>query len=175
MGSSLRGRWGMPQFISIDPSGCTGCKTCEVVCSLHHFGECNPERSAIRVIRREKGGLVFSLPLVCQQCEPAPCVEACPSEALFRKASNAPLTVDQEKCSGCGNCVDACPAGCIFLSKQINQIVCCDLCGGQPQCVPLCHSSCLTVRNSGEEALDRIHRLASILEREDLWESVPGR
>ena len=166
----------MPQFISVDHSVCTGCRTCEVVCSLHHFGECNPERSAIRVIRREKDGLVFSLPLVCQQCRQTPCAEACPSEALFRKTPNDPLTVDKEKCSGCGNCIEACPAGCIFIDNQTHLAVCCDLCGGRPQCVTLCHSSCLTV-GSRDEAADRnrVKRLADILEAEDLWESVPGK
>ncbi len=48
----------MPQFISVDHLVCTGCRECEVVCSLYHFGECNPERSAIRVVRSEKDGLV---------------------------------------------------------------------------------------------------------------------
>ena len=166
----------MPPFISIDHSVCTGCRTCEVVCSLYHFGECHPERSAIRVIRREKDGLVFSLPLVCQQCKQAPCVEACPSEALSRKSPKDPLTVDKEKCSGCGNCADACPARCIFFNNQLNLAICCDLCGGQPQCIPLCHSSCLTVGSSDEaDDQNRVKRLASILEEEGLWGSVPGK
>lgn len=166
----------MPQFIAVDHSVCTGCRTCEVVCSLHHCGECHPERSAIRVIRREKGGLVFSLPLVCQQCAPAPCAEACPTGALFRENQEAPLTIDQEKCTGCGNCVDACPAGCIFIDNRLNLAVCCDLCGGQPQCVSLCHSSCLTVgsRDQADEQV-RTEKLANILETEGLWESVPGK
>ncbi len=164
----------MPQFISVDPFVCTGCGTCEVVCSLYHFGECNPERSAIRVIRREKDGLVFSLPLVCQQCKQASCIEACPSEALSRKSEDDPLTVDEKKCSACANCADACPAGCIFLDNQRNLAICCDLCGGQPQCIPLCHSYCLTLGNSDEAGnKNRIEKLASILETEGLWGSEP--
>jgi carbon-monoxide dehydrogenase iron sulfur subunit len=165
----------MPQFISVEPSACTGCRTCEVVCSLYHFGECNPERSAIRVIRREKNGLVFSLPLVCQQCEPSSCVQVCPSQALSRKSENDHLTVDGAKCSGCGICAEACPAGCIFLDNQRNVAICCDLCGEQPQCIPLCHSHCLTLGSSDEASERRMKRLASILEKEDLLESLPGR
>lgn len=165
----------MPRFISVDPSGCTGCRTCEVACSLYHFGDCNPERSAIRVIRREKNGLVFSLPLVCQQCEQSPCVEACPSNALSRESENDPLTVDETRCSGCGICSDACPAGCLFLDSRRKVAICCDLCGGQPQCIPLCHSHCLTLGMDEGGGKGRINRLAAILEREDFLDSVPGR
>ncbi len=166
----------MPQFISVDHSVCTGCRTCEVVCSLYHFGECNPERSAIRVIRRERDGLVFSLPLVCQQCQQASCIDACPFEALARKSENGPVMVDEEKCTACGSCIDACPAGCIFLDDQRNLAIACDLCGGQPQCVPLCHSHSLTI-GSTDKADDRarIEMLAGILKAEELWPSVPGK
>ena len=166
----------MPQFISVDHSVCTGCRTCEVVCSLFHFGECNPARSAIRVIRREKDGLVFSLPLVCQQCRQATCIGACPSDALSRKSENDPIMVDKERCSGCGDCAEACPAGCIFLDAGTKLALSCDLCGGQPQCIPMCHSKCLTL-GAGQEEDDqnRIKRLAGVVQAEDLWESVPGK
>ena len=155
----------MPQFISVDHQVCTGCKECEVVCSLYHFGECNPERSAIRVIRRERNGLVEPLPLVCQQCEEAPCMEACPTDALVRENHMAVMTVDQENCTGCGECIDACPAGCIFMDKQQDVAICCDLCGGQPQCIDLCHSDCLKLAKGDEENKDRVINLASVLEK----------
>jgi len=167
----------MYQFISVDPSVCTGCKTCEVACSLFHFGECNPARSAIRVIRREKGGLVTSLPLVCQQCDQASCIDACPTGALYRKSEDSPLTIDEASCSACENCVDACPAECISLDHQTNLPIFCDLCGGQPQCVLLCHSNCLTLENNDKtDDPCRIIRLASLMEAEDLKvKSSPGK
>jgi anaerobic carbon-monoxide dehydrogenase iron sulfur subunit len=167
----------MSRFISVNPTVCTGCKTCEVACSLFHFGECNPLRSAIRIIRRERGGLVTSLPLVCQQCRQAFCIEACPAHALSREGGDAALTLDEQKCSSCGNCVDACPAGCIFLDNETNLPVSCDLCSGQPQCVMLCHSNCLTfVNDDNADDPDRIKRLAGLLEAEDLTaKSTPGK
>ncbi len=164
------------RFISVDYSVCTGCRTCEVVCSLHHFGECNPARSAIRVIRREKGGLVSSFPFVCQQCEKASCIEACPSRALSRNREDDPLTIDEEKCSGCGDCTDACPAGCIFLDNQRNLAVSCDLCGGQPQCILSCHSHSLTLGSSKEAgSRNRIERLATLQKAQVLGGSVARR
>lgn len=80
----------MPTYIAIDHTLCTGCRMCELVCSLHHFGECNTQRSAIRVLTREKDGIALWLPLVCQHCEPALCIEACPTGALSEKKSFVP-------------------------------------------------------------------------------------
>lgn len=155
----------MPQFVAVDHKVCTGCKECEVICSLHHFGECNPERSAIRIIRRERNGLVEPLPLVCQQCEEAPCIEACPTDALSRENPMAVITVDKEKCTGCGECHDACPAGCIFIDIREDVAICCDLCGGQPQCIDLCHSNCLKLAEGDKENKDRVINLATVLEK----------
>lgn len=163
----------MPQFIAVNHSVCTGCRDCEVVCSLYHFGECNPERSAIRVIRRERDGLLFALPLVCQQCGGAPCIDACPTAALSRKGQPEVLTLDEDSCTGCGECIAACPAGCIFMDDIRNVVISCDLCGGDPQCVAMCHSNCLTLSESdGSVRTERVERLAATLEKEGLWGSV---
>ena len=157
----------MSQLIAVDYERCTGCRECEVVCSLYHFGECNPERSAIRVTRKEKNGLVLSLPIVCQQCEQASCLEACTTGAISKKSSSGTIIVDRESCSGCGDCMEACPAGCIFLDSVYLIAVCCDLCDGQPQCVDMCHSHCLTHASiEGAGGKDRVKRLARILEEE---------
>ena len=166
----------MPRFIAVDHVACTGCKTCEVVCSLYHFGECNPRRSAICIIRKERDGLVFCLPLVCQQCEQAPCIEACSTEALFRDGGLGIPAIDKARCSACGDCAEACPAGCIFMDSERMVAICCDLCGGQPQCVLSCHAHCLTEvdREEASEKQD-VEYLARVLEQEDLWSSVPRK
>lgn len=166
----------MSRFIAIDHLSCTGCKTCEVVCSLYHFGECNPLKSAIRIIRREKSGLVFCLPLVCQQCEQAPCIEACPTVALHRDKKRGILTIDEEECTECGLCIEACPAWCIHIDTENGKVIHCDLCGGQPQCVPACHAHCLAEVDSGEASeKQNVEYLACVIEREELWSFVPGK
>ncbi len=154
----------MAQYISVNHSVCTGCRECEVACSLYHFGECNPERAAIRIIRREREGLVEPLPLVCQQCEEALCIDACTTGALFRNESSGLISVDEEKCTGCRECIDACPAGCIFIDRKRDVAICCDLCGGEPKCVELCHSNCLVLADTDEDKGERVHILARVLE-----------
>ncbi len=166
----------MGHFIAIDHERCTGCKTCEMVCSLYHFGKCNPWESAIRVIRKEEGGLVFCLPLVCQHCESAPCAEACPTGALSRDKEQDMLTLDNEQCVACGLCVEACPAGCVPVDSQGKVVTVCDLCGGQPQCVAACHVHCLTeVDSTVAHEKQNVGYLARILEQEGLWNNLSGR
>jgi anaerobic carbon-monoxide dehydrogenase iron sulfur subunit len=166
----------MSYFIAIDHEHCTGCKACEMVCSLYHFGECNPWKSAIRVIRKEQGGLVFSLPIVCQHCEAAHCAEACPTGALSRDEGQNMLILDRGLCVSCGLCFEACPARCVPVDSQGAVVTVCDLCAGQPQCVAACHARCLTKVDS-REARERqnVESLAKILEQEGLWSKLPAR
>ena len=166
----------MSHFIAVDHQDCTGCKTCEVVCSLYHFGECNPWKSAIRVIRKEKDGLVFCLPLVCQQCGAAPCIDACPTSVISRERDQGTVSVNKEKCTACGLCVEACPACCVSTNAGGQVVICCDLCGGEPQCVISCHARCLTEVDSSEASeKQNVEYLASIVQQEDLWNYIPGR
>ena len=166
----------MSYFINVEHEHCTGCKSCELFCSLYHFGECNPLRSAIRVIRRERDGLVFCLPLVCQQCETAPCIEACTTGAISRDDKKGILAFNKDECTSCGLCVEACPVGGISLDTDATSIISCDLCGGEPQCVPACHAHCLTVADSSHaKATQNLECFTSILRQEDLFSSIPGR
>jgi len=155
----------MNRFISVNHRVCTGCQECEVVCSLYHFGECNPQRSAVRVTRTEHDGLADAFPVVCQQCDDAPCIGACPSEAISQEERKGFVRIDRERCTACGACVDACPIDAIFMDDESNTAMKCDLCGGSPQCVALCHSHCLTTAEGGDMGQeDRIDNLRGLIQ-----------
>ena len=49
-----------------------------------------------------------ALPVMCQHCETAPCVDVCPTGASFKRADGIVL-VDKHTCIGCRYCVIACP------------------------------------------------------------------
>lgn len=152
-------------FIEVNWEHCTGCKTCELVCSLHHHGECNPQRSAINIVRRETRGLVYALPLVCQQCVNAACIGACPSNAISRHLRLGNLVIDSSLCNGCGDCVSACPAGCIRFDDLNTTAFACDFCNGEPQCVAFCHAGCLSLVDcTGSQRPHEAQMLANILQ-----------
>lgn len=126
----------MEKIIAVEYEKCTGCRLCELVCSVVHHGVSNPERSRIRVIKWESEGIY--VPTVCQQCEDAPCMNACPQKAISRDPETDAVMVDYSKCIGCRFCVAVCPFGAMSYNAKDKKVFKCDLCGGDPQCVRFC-------------------------------------
>ena len=52
---------------------------------------------------------------VCKHCHNAPCLEACPTGALFKTEFDT-VVVQQDICNGCGYCVPACPFGVVDIN-----------------------------------------------------------
>jgi carbon-monoxide dehydrogenase iron sulfur subunit len=133
------------KVLQVDIEKCSGCRTCEVVCSLKNTGECNPTRSRIRVIRYEKHGEFHNfIPMVCQQCSNALCMEACPVNAISRDHETGALIVDAQTCVGCKVCSMVCPIGGVSMDPITNVAYKCDLCGGDPECVKYCDLEAIT-------------------------------
>lgn len=130
--------------IMIDLPKCTGCGICELACSLYHEKECNPEKSRCRVIRYEHEGILYSIPIMCQQCEESPCQIVCPTKAIHRNQITNVVTVDERRCIGCKYCFTVCPFGCITIDQKMGKAVKCNTCEGEPKCVELCPSGALS-------------------------------
>jgi len=114
-----------------------------MACSVYHVQACNPAKSAVRIVKREREGV--NVPIVCQQCEKAACADICPVQAISRDADTDAMIVDEDLCVGCQMCVVACPFGAITLDKDRRQAIKCDLCGGaEPWCVRVCEPGALT-------------------------------
>ncbi len=124
------------KILKVDYDKCTGCRLCELVCSVKHDHVSNPARSRIRIIKWEAEGIY--VPVTCQQCEDAPCVIGCPAKALARNQDMGRVEVDYDKCIGCRTCVSVCPFGAVHFVTSDRKVIKCDLCDGEPQCVRFC-------------------------------------
>ena len=120
----------------IDYEKCTGCRLCELVCSVFHEQVSNPSRSRIKVIKWESEGLY--IPMSCQQCEDAPCMNVCPVKAISLDDGLGYMKVDYDVCIGCRACVAVCPFGAMSFDVIDKKVFKCDLCEGEPQCVNFC-------------------------------------
>ncbi len=129
------------KFIMINPEKCTGCRTCEMACSLFNEKECSPSLSRIRVVRNEAVG--DSFPVGCALCSKPVCVEVCPTGANSIDPEMGTGIINEEVCIGCKACVRACPFGAAGISYKTGKAYKCNLCGGDPKCVKHCPTKCL--------------------------------
>ena len=171
-GASLRaleGRGGKrltDKILIVDPDRCTGCRICENACSFFHYGEFNPRRGYVQVLKREPEG-VF-IPVMCLHCGRPLCVEACPTGALY--VHDGAVLLNKDVCIECKQCLNACPFGGIQVDPVTSQVVKCDLCGGDPQCARRCPTGAIQwvradVANLEKKRIgaERMARLASLI------------
>lgn len=124
----------MANVLVVDPDKCTSCRLCEIVCSERSTGSYRPSRSRIRVEIQADDAFYF--PRVCTQCPEAPCIDACPTDALVRDPATGAVVLVEARCEECGVCEPACPYGVIrCLEGKARK---CELCGGDPECVRFC-------------------------------------
>ena len=168
------------RVLTIDHEKCTGCRLCELVCAVKHDHLSSPVRSRIRVIKWEAEGLY--IPMSCQQCEDAPCLEVCPQDALSRDATTDAVVLDAELCIQCGSCVSACVVGldtispedklAIRLDSDTQLPLKCNLCMGDSQCVKFCPTEALRLTDepvAGEfDVTKMMQALELFLKQEEL-------
>ncbi len=127
--------------IVVDPSRCDGCGDCiescrEAVSSQHKKTDAL-SRIWIHDINDKR------YPMVCHNCEQAPCVSACMTGCRHRMGEF--VTTDYERCVGCSMCIMCCPFGAIQLVQEERLAMKCDGCLSYETapCVKACKTGAL--------------------------------
>ncbi len=132
----------MAKVIMIHADKCTGCRNCELACSFKQEGLFRPILSRVHAYTWEREGL--SVPMMCQHCDDAPCVAVCPTGAMRRNKATSLVDWNKDTCIRCRMCTIACPFGNAVYDSGTNQIIKCNMCDGDPECVRFCPSEALT-------------------------------
>ena len=100
----------MNQYVIADPKRCIGCNTCMASCSQEHQRHGLQSAPRLQVMRNR----LDSAPVMCHQCEDAPCAQVCPVNAITRE--NDAIHLNESLCVSCKLCGIACPFGAITFS-----------------------------------------------------------
>ncbi len=71
---------------------------------------------------------MFYLPRICEHCLNPSCGASCPSGAIYKRAEDGIVLVDQDKCRGWRQCITACPYKKIYFNHKTGKAEKCTFC-----------------------------------------------
>lgn len=128
---------------------CIGCDACYVACKVEW--QLTPMKEAYRTrvfevedTDRFGKAKVHFLPVLCNHCDNAPCVDVCPTGSSFKREEDGIVLVDPDLCIGCKACMVACPYNARYYDEEAKTVDKCTFCfprinaGLEPACVTTC-------------------------------------
>src|SRR6185436_14849363 len=143
----------------IDNRRCIGCHACSVACKAEHEVPLGVARTWVKYV--EKGAFpetrrTFQVTR-CNHCDDAPCVEICPTTALFRRGDGI-VDFDPRRCIGCKACMQGCPYDALYIDPQTETAAKCNFCahrvevGLEPPCVTVCPTQAIVAGDLDDPA-----------------------
>ena len=143
----------------IDQNRCIGCHACTVACKEEHDVPIGVFRTWVKYV--EKGAFPdtsrhFGV-LRCNHCDAAPCIEICPTKALFRRDDGI-VDFDNSRCIGCKSCMQACPYDALYIDPNSNTAAKCNFCAHRveedlnPACVIVCPTQAIIAGDLNDPA-----------------------
>jgi Fe-S-cluster-containing dehydrogenase component/formate-dependent nitrite reductase membrane component NrfD len=136
----------------LDQTRCIGCHACTTACKSENLVPLGVTRTYVKHVdvgvwpQARRAHQVTR----CNQCAHAPCVAACPTSAMFKRADGI-VDFDKSVCIGCKACMAACPYDAIFINPEDHSAEKCNFCahridaGLEPACVVVCPTEAILV------------------------------
>ncbi|HZE71061.1 MAG TPA: 4Fe-4S dicluster domain-containing protein [Pyrinomonadaceae bacterium] len=136
----------------IDQTRCIGCHACTTACKSENVVPLSVTRTYVKHVDVGVFPQVRRAHQVtrCNQCAHAPCVTACPTTAMFKRADGI-VDFDKSICIGCKACMAACPYDAIFINPEDHSAEKCNFCahridvGLEPACVVVCPTQAILI------------------------------
>jgi Fe-S-cluster-containing dehydrogenase component len=143
----------------IDNRRCIGCHACSVACKVEHEVPLGVARTWVKYV--EKGVFpetrrTFQVTR-CNHCADAPCVEICPTAALFTRRDGI-VDFDPRRCIGCKACMQGCPYDALYIDPETETAAKCNFCahrvevGLEPPCVTVCPTQAIVAGDLDDPA-----------------------
>jgi Fe-S-cluster-containing dehydrogenase component len=163
----------------IDVTKCNACYSCFIACKDEYWDNDYPPYSAgqprhgqfwMDLVKKERGAYpwvkVAYIPVLCMQCDNAPCVKAARNRAAYKRPDGI-VIIDPKKAVGQRQIVDACPYHVIFWNEEKQLPQKCTFCvqrleeGKIPKCVQVCPSRALIFGDLADPRSDVCKTVAS--------------
>jgi len=159
----------MPNYgFAIDLRKCIGCHACTIACKAEHDIPVGVNRCWVKTV--EKGVFPttqrFFFPVLCNQCDEAPCARICPTNALFKRRDGI-VDLHGDSCIGCRACMVACPYDQLFIDPNTHTAEKCNFCANRvenellPACVSVCPTEC-RIFGDLDDSTSEVARIAQL-------------
>lgn len=142
-------------FVNVEK--CIGCRHCELACARVHARDKKPFSGLTDLpkprIKVGTGVDFIPFPNRCRHCDPAPCLQICPSGAIYKDEGTGAVLINENRCISCAMCAMVCPFNAISfypasgmdheVAYKCDNCIDCQKKDKIPACVDACKTNAL--------------------------------